>query len=70
MFVFEFKVFELNFYHIFYLTLFYLQKMLFPAMTIVLQNQLAEVITIENFVSAQSIADIYTLNQFYGKNVN
>ena len=44
--------------------------MLFPAMTIVLQNQLAEVITIENFVSAQSIADIYTLNQFQGKNVN
>ena len=42
--------------------------MLFPAMTIVLQNQLAEVI--ENFVSAQSIADIYTLNQFHGKNVN
>ena len=44
--------------------------MLFPAMTIVLQNQLAEVITIENFVSAQSIADIYTLNEFHGKNVN
>ena len=44
--------------------------MLFPAMTIVLQNQLAEVITIENFVSAKSIADIYTLNKFHGKNVN
>ena len=53
-----------------FVTLFYLQKMLFRAMTIVVQNQLAEVITIENFVSAQSIADIYTLNQFRGKNVN
>ena len=44
--------------------------MLFPAMTIVVQNQLAEVITIKNLAGAQSITDIYTLNQFHGKNVN
>ena len=46
--------------------------MLFRAMTIVLQNQLAEVITIENFVSTIDRRYLYiiNLNQFHGKNVN
>ena len=67
---FDFKISQQILLCLKFVTLFYLQKMLFPAMTIVLENQLAEVITIENFVSAQSIADIYTLNKFHGKNVN